>query len=67
MEGNEQVIFPPLPVTVIQLPVTRCRICQRTVAYRPGDLTEALTEHYRRDPPEALGLASRELVAEIPR
>jgi hypothetical protein len=36
------------PVTVTQLPLTRCRICQRTVAYRPGDLTEALTEHYRR-------------------
>ena len=44
------------PVTVTQLPVTRCEICQRTVAYRPGTLSEALTEHYRRDHPEALGL-----------
>lgn len=36
------------PVTVTQLPVTRCEICQRTVAYRPGTLSEALTEHYHR-------------------
>jgi hypothetical protein len=42
------------PVTVTQLPVTRCEICQRTVAYRPGALSEALTEHYRRAHPEAL-------------
>jgi len=36
------------PLTVTQLPVTRCEICQRTVAYRPGRLSEVLTEHYRR-------------------
>ena len=47
------------PVTVTQLPVTRCQICHRTVAYRPGNLTEVLTEHYRRAHPEALELASR--------
>ena len=47
------------PVTVTQLPVTRCEICQRTVAYRPGTLSEVLTEHYRRAHPEALDLASR--------
>jgi hypothetical protein len=47
------------PVTVTQLPVTRCQICDCTVAYRPGNLTEVLTEHYRRDHPEALNLASR--------
>jgi len=49
------------PVTVTQLPVqvTRCQICHRTVAYRPGNLTEVLTEHYRRAHPEALDLASR--------
>ena len=47
------------PVTVSQLPVTRCQICHRTVAYRPGTLTEALTGHYRRIPPETLELASR--------
>jgi hypothetical protein len=47
------------PVTVIQLPVTRCQICRRAVAYRPGSLTQVLTEHYRRVHPEALGLPSR--------
>jgi hypothetical protein len=47
------------PVTVTQLPVTRCQICHRTVAYRPGTLTEVLTGHYRRAHPEALELASR--------
>ena len=47
------------PVTVTQLPVTRCQICHRTVPYRPGTLTEVLTEHYRRAHPEALELASR--------
>ena len=47
------------PVTVTHLPVTRCQICHRTVAYRPGNLTEVLTEHYRRAHPEALELASR--------
>jgi hypothetical protein len=47
------------PVTVTQLPVTRCEICQRTVAYRPGTLSAALTEHYRRAHPEALGLPAQ--------
>jgi hypothetical protein len=47
------------PVTVTQLPVTRCQICQRTVAYRPGNLSEVLTEHYRRAHPETLDLTSR--------
>jgi len=36
--------------------VTRCQICRRTVAYRPGSLSEVLTEHYLRAHPEALGL-----------
>ena len=54
------------PVTVTQLPVTRCQICHRTVAYRPGTLTEVLTGYYRRAHPEALDFASREPVAEIP-
>ena len=44
------------PVTVTQLPVTRCQICHRTVAYRPGNLSEVLTEHYRRAHPEVLGV-----------
>ena len=47
------------PVTVTQLPVTRCQICRRTVAYRAGTLTEVLTGHYRRAHPEALELESR--------
>jgi hypothetical protein len=47
------------PVTVTRLPVTRCQICRRTVAYRPGTLSEVLTEHYRRAYPEALGTPSR--------
>ena len=47
------------PVTIVQLPLTRRQICHRTVAYRPGSLSEALTEHYRRTHPEALGLPAR--------
>jgi len=47
------------PVTITQLPVTRCEICHRTVAYRPGSLSEILTEHYRRAHPEALGIPSQ--------
>jgi hypothetical protein len=47
------------PVTITQLLVTRCEICRRTVAYRPGSLTQVLTEHYRRVHPEALSLSSR--------
>jgi hypothetical protein len=41
------------------VPVTRCEICHRTVAYRPGSLSEVLTEHYRRPHPAALGVPSR--------
>src|SRR4029078_2990466 len=33
------------PVTVTRLPVARCQICDRTVAYRPGKISEVLTEH----------------------
>jgi hypothetical protein len=47
------------PVTVTHLPVTRCQICHRTVAYRPGKVSEVLTEHYRRAHPEALGIPAR--------
>jgi len=47
------------PVTITQLPVTRCQICHRTVAYRPGDLSEVLTQHYRRAHLETLGLPSQ--------
>ena len=47
------------PVTVTHLPVTRCQICDRTLAYRPGTINEVLTGHYRQAHPEALGLPSR--------
>jgi hypothetical protein len=47
------------PVTVARLPVTPCQIRRRTVAHRPGSLSEVLTEHYRRAHPEALGFRSR--------
>jgi len=43
------------PVIVTQLPVTRCQIGDRTLAHRPGNISEALTEHYRQAHPEALG------------
>ena len=36
------------PVTVTQLPVTRCQICQRTVAYRPGEASAADIDLYQR-------------------
>ena len=47
------------PVTVTQLPITRCQICQRTVAYRPGEAgaaSAALTKHYELKHKEALGM-----------
>jgi hypothetical protein len=44
------------PVTVSHLPVTRCQICDRTVAHQLGKASEVLTEHYRRAHPEAPGL-----------
>jgi len=34
--------------------VTRCEICGRTLAYRPGQASAVLTEHYHRMHPEAL-------------
>ena len=43
------------PVTVTQLPVTRCVICQRTVAFRPGEASSALTKHYELRHKDALG------------
>jgi len=43
-------------VTVTHLPVTRCQFCDCTLAYRPGNISKVLTEHYRRAHPEALGI-----------
>jgi hypothetical protein len=48
------------PVTVTQLPVTRCQICQQTLAYRPGQASTVLTDHYRRKHPDHLGLGESE-------
>jgi hypothetical protein len=42
------------PVTVTRLPVTRCEVCGRTLAYRPGQASAVLTKHYNRMHPEAL-------------
>ncbi len=55
------------PVTITELPVTRCQICHRTITYQPGTLTEVLTEHYRRAHPEALDPASGQPTAVTPR
>jgi len=46
-------------MTVSHLPVTRCPICHRPVACRPGNLSRVLTGHYRRAHPQAPGLPSR--------
>jgi hypothetical protein len=48
---------PQFPVTVTQLPVTRCQICKQTLAYRPGQASTVLTDHYRRKHPDQLGLS----------
>jgi hypothetical protein len=55
------------PVTVTRLPVVRCEICQRTVAHRPGQASEVLTEHYRREHPDVLGLDARPADDDAPR
>ena len=46
MEAMSKSSSRRFPVTVTHLPVTRCQICRRTVAYRPGSLSEVLTGHY---------------------
>jgi hypothetical protein len=46
MGVDEHFTGPPLPRHRYHIPVTRCQICHRTVAYRPGSLSEVLTEHY---------------------
>jgi hypothetical protein len=32
------------PVTVTHLPVTRCQLCDRTLAYRPGNISGKYSE-----------------------
>jgi hypothetical protein len=44
---------PKFPVTVTQLPVTRCEVCGRTLAYRAGQASEVLTKHYEKMHPDA--------------
>jgi len=46
------------PVTVTRLPLTRCEVCGRTLAYQPGQASAVLTKHYLRMHPEALSEAA---------
>jgi hypothetical protein len=46
------------PVTVTQLPVIRCQVCQRTIACRDGQASAVLTEHYRREHKDLLNAAA---------
>jgi hypothetical protein len=55
---DREMSNPRFPVTVTQLPVLRCEICQRTIAHKPGQASEVLTEHYRRAHPESLEAAT---------
>ena len=43
------------PVTVTQLPLVRCAVCQRTVAHRPGQASAVLTKHYENAHPDIVG------------
>jgi hypothetical protein len=51
---------PQFPVTVTRLPVTRCDVCGRTLAYRPGQASSVLTEHYTKLHPDAIADAAPE-------
>jgi hypothetical protein len=48
IEANEQVTFPPLPCDRYSASCHPLPDCNCTVAYRPGNLPQVLTEHYRR-------------------
>jgi hypothetical protein len=50
------------PVTITRLPVSRCQVCQRTFASKPGEASAVLTEHYRREHPDILATASERSV-----
>jgi hypothetical protein len=52
IRGDARFKFPPLPCDPHPASVTRCQICHRTVACRPGNLSEVLAGHYRRAHPE---------------
>jgi len=47
------------PIAATGICHRRSTLTHRTVAYRPGKVSEVVTEHYRRAHPEALGLPSR--------
>jgi hypothetical protein len=48
------------PVTVTRLPLTRCQVCGRTVAHRPGEAARELTRHYERAHPDVLNPGRRD-------
>jgi len=54
-----KAIWPGGPSAATGICHCRSTLTHRTVAYRPGKVSEVLTEHYRRAHPEALGLPSR--------
>ncbi len=35
------------PVSVTQMPLVRCAVCDRTMAHPPGRASEVLTTHYQ--------------------
>ncbi len=53
--NNDQAEFRRFPVTVAHVAAIRCLACHHALAYRPGNIREVLTEHYRRIHPDALG------------
>jgi hypothetical protein len=55
-KGDEYATFPSLPGDRYPRPVTRCQLCDRTLAYRPGNISEVLTKNYRQAHPEARGI-----------
>ena len=61
-QAHEQTVAAGTVVTDVDRPAsasassTRCQICDRTLPYRPGNISEVLTEHYRQAHPEALGI-----------
>jgi hypothetical protein len=56
MESMSNSVSSHHPVTVTQLPLVRCAVCRRTVAYRPGQVSVVLTNHYEKAHPEMLGI-----------
>lgn len=59
LEGDEYATFPPLPGDRYPPAGHPLPDLDRTLAYRPGNISEVLTEHYRRDHPEAFGILAQ--------